>query len=191
MSDVYRDKGGSPSAYRAVLMLRTVGVLMLAVAAIAAVFPQIDALMFSLVCLVLIVPALVYQIRLDNTLIHTGNAFVDDEAQLYVVVGSFNLGFGRSHHMRKQVMSYRVSCIQKVRSVKEYPFGIAVKAEVWTASSKQFELDEDDFDTPGLMLERLKAFGKKRTVRFRLERCLTEKDEKALLSRLQELSQRL
>lgn len=187
MTTPYQDKTGASSAYRAMLMFRTVGVLMLAVAVTAAVFPQISALAFSVVCLVLIIPALVYQIRLDSTLIHTGRALADDGACLYVVAGTFRLGFGRRHHMNKQVSSYRISCIQRVKGIRMYPFGIAVRAEVWTASSKRFDIDEDLFDTPGAMRETLTRAGRKKTVLFRLERSLRPQDESRLLERLRGL----
>lgn len=187
MTTPYQDQGGAPSAYRAVLMFRTVGVLMLAVAVIAAAFPQINALAFSLICLILIIPALAYQIRLDSTLIHTGRALVDDGASLYVVIGAFNFGLGRRHHMNKRISSYRVSCIRQVKRIRTYPFGIAVKAEVWTASSKRLDLNRDLFDTPGAMEETLAQAGRRKTVLFRLERGLRSQDEARLLERLRGL----
>ena len=163
-------RGGAPSAYRAALMFRTVGVLMLAVIAAAVIFPEIDALTFSILCLVLMVPALIYQIRLDSTLICTDSAFVDDGEDLYVVIGAFSLGFGRSKKIKKMVKSYRVYWIRAVKRVREFPFGTAVRAEVWTASSKRLSLDEADFHESGAVRQRLEQSGRKKDVLLRLER---------------------
>lgn len=183
MTTPYRDKTRISSAYRAVLMGRTVGLLMLAVVLIAAAFPQINMTVFSSICLLLMLPGLLYQIHADRTLIHTGQFLKDDGAFLYVAVGTARLGFGRRYHRRKKTISaYRISRIQRVKKLRVYPFGIAVRAEVRTA------VDKDGAVQDGEMLrDWLDAQGQKKTVLFRLERSLLPQDEAALLQRLADL----
>lgn len=183
----YRDKNRISSKYRAVLMGRTVGLVMLAVILIAAAFPRINTTVFSCICILIVIPALLYQICADRTLIHTGQFLMENEDSLYVVAGTFRLGFGRGYHRReKEVSAYRVSCIQRVKKIRIYPFGIAIRAVVRTAVDTEGRMEEQGAsDSPGELKSWLDKYGRKKAVLFRLERSLLSRDESALLRRLQ------
>lgn len=187
MKRPYRDKHPISSMYRAVLMLRSVGIAMAIVVIAAFFFPDDDGFYIiagvAAVCALL---ALIYQMHADLTLIHTGEFLIDDGEYLYVMLGSFNLGFGRSHHMRKYVKSHRVYYLTEIKKIKEYPFGVAIKAVAYTASDSKLEqLDEKLFDTTGAAKALLEEKGKKKNVLLRLERSLCEEDEAAFLKRLE------
>lgn len=188
MTTPYRDKYPVSSRYRAVLMFRSVGIAMVIVVITAFFFPDDDGFYkvagAAAVCALL---ALIYQMHADHTLIHTGEFLVDDGKYLYVMLGSFNFGFGRSHHMRKTIKSHRVFYLQEVKGIKEYPFGIAVRASAYVGSDKKLELSEELFNTPGAMMELLMEKGKKKTVLLRIERSLQEEDENLLLKRLESM----
>ncbi|MEY8332110.1 hypothetical protein AALB53_03165 [Lachnospiraceae bacterium 47-T17] len=182
----YRDKNKISSEYRAVLMGRTVGLVMLAVSLIAAAFPGLNTTIFSCICTLIIIPALLYQICADRTLIHTGQFLMEHEDDLYIVVGTFRLGFGRSYHRReKSISAYRISCIQRVKNVRIYPFGIAIRAVVRTAVDTEGRIKQGAFDNPQELKGWLDKHGRQKTMLFRLERSLLPRDESALLRRLQ------
>ena len=174
-------------AYRAALLGRNVGIMMLAVIIVAAAFPQINPYAMSLLCLALILAAFVYHLGVDRTLILSGQFLRDDGEALYTVIGTFNLGVGRRHFQNKQIRLLRYCVLEKVKMVKEYPFGIAVRAEVFTATSKDISVTDEVFQTPGAMKALLEEKGKRKTVLFRVERNLTEESERALLERLRAL----
>lgn len=186
MDTPYRDKYPISSMYRAALMFRSVGIAMVIVVAAAFFFPDDDGFYIiagvAAVCALL---ALIYQMHADLTLIHTGELLIDDGKYLYVMLGSFNLGFGRGHHMRKHIRSHRVYYLREIKKIKEYPFGVAVRAVAYTASDSKLEqLDEKLFDTAGAVKALLEEKGKKKNVLLRLERSLRAEDEAALLKRL-------
>ena len=101
----YRDKNRISSEYRAVLMGRTVGLVMLTVILIASAFPGLNTTVFSCICTLIIIPALLYQICADRTLIHTGQFLMENGDDLYIVVKTFRLGFGRNYHRREKAIS--------------------------------------------------------------------------------------
>ena len=179
---VYKDKDSMGSGYRAAIMFRTVGIIFAIVAAAGFMFPYDNGVIICSVCAALIIPAFFYQIFVDRTIIFSGEWIVNDGDYLYTVIGAFNMGFGRVHHVRKQVKVYRVSSIEQVLMVKEYSFGIAIKARVCT--EKMEDVDKDMFKTPGTMRERLKKQGREKVMLFRLERNLLPKEEAKLLAKL-------
>ena len=184
----YRDKNRISSKYRAVLMGRTVGLVMLTVILIASAFPGLNTTVFSCICTLIIIPALLYQICADRTLIHTGQFLMENGDDLYIVVKTFRLGSGRSYHRREKAISaYRISCIQRVKNVRIYPFGIAIRAVVRTAVDTEGRMEQAD---PGELKSWLDKYGRKKAVLFRLERSLLPRDESALLLRLQNIMER-
>ena len=136
----YRDKRPVSSRYRAALMFRSVGIAMGIVVIAACFFPDDDGFYIvagvAVVCALL---ALIYQMHADMTLIHTGEFLIDDGKYLYVMLGSFNLGFGRGHHMRKRIKSHRIYYLKEIKKVREYSFGVAIRAVACTASDKKLE----------------------------------------------------
>lgn len=189
----YRDKHPVSSMYRAVLMFRSVGIAMVIVVIAAFFFPDDDGFyIIAGVAVVCALGALIYQIRADLTLIHTGELLIDDGKDLYVMLGSFNLGFGRGHHMRKRVKSHRVYYLKEIKKIREYSFGVAIRAVTYTASDKKLaELDDALFETTGAMKALLEEKGKKKTMLLRLERSLRAEDEAAFLKRLEGMKRKI
>jgi hypothetical protein len=184
----YRDKPTEFAAYRMLMAGINVGIDMLAILLVAVLMPQIDSYAMCLLCLVVAVLTLAFQIHVDHTLIFTGQYLWEDGASLYASIGIFGLGFGRKHHRsKKTVNSYRYHYIDRVRDVAVKPFGIRVKADVYTATSKEIDVDETIFETPGAMKKLLVDHGKKKSVVFRIEHNLLETEEERLLSRLDDL----
>ena len=185
MMKTYTDKQYMTSKYRAAIMFRTVGIIIVIVAIAGFAFPYDGGFIVCAVCGVMIIAGFLYQILIDRTIVYSGTWLVDDGKYLYTMVGAFNFGFGRSHHYLKTIKTQRVSSIEQVLKVREYAFGIAIKAKVYT---KKFDhVDEELFDTPGAMRDELIAHGKSKTMLFRLERNLEYKSEAKLLDKLERL----
>ena len=64
-----------------------------------------------------------------------------------------------------------------------------MKADVWTAGNNIIDADQSVFGTPGAMKQLLMEQGKKKTVVFRIEHNLTEKEETRLLKELYNLKE--
>lgn len=187
----YKDKDKEFDAYRMALLGRSVGVVLALIIAVTACFPNMPQLLMCLVCLVATLCAFVYHILADRTLVHTGQFLIEDGEALYIVVGTFGLGFGRSYHRsEKHISVYRYSYIYGVKKIKQYPFGIALRAKVCTATSKDIDAGREVFDSPGEMKRLLLDKGKKRTVLFRIEHNLLPEEEERLIQNLQSLQDR-
>lgn len=187
MTETYRDKRYEVSKYRAAIMFRTVGIVAALTMLTAVIFPQINLLVMDAVLLCFILAALIYQFGVDRTIIHSGQFIADDGEALYVLSPNFNLGYGRRHHQKKHIKSYRFYCIEEVKSIKEYAFGFSIRARVLTATSVQIDAGKELLEEPGALRERLAERGKQKTVLFRLERNLVSEDEKRLIKRLNRL----
>jgi hypothetical protein len=138
-----------------------------------------------LICLVVAAGTLAFQIHVDHTLIFTGQYLWEDADSLVASIGIFGLGFGRRHHRsQKTVSSWRYYDIEHVRDISVRPFGIRVKADVYTATSSALDVDETMFETPGTMKQLLATKGKKKRVTFRIEHNLLETEEARLLDKL-------
>ncbi|MCD8077917.1 MAG: hypothetical protein LUE63_06015 [Lachnospiraceae bacterium] len=189
MKSHYEDKDTEFAAYRMVQIGMNVGVVLVAVIAVAAAVPDISGIAMSALCLVLTLAALVHQIRLDRYHILSGEFLVEDGRALYIVIGEFGLGFGRAYHRQnqKRLKAYRYFCVTNVRSVKVYPFGIRLKAEGLTATSREAVLDENTFATPGAAKKILEQNGRRKTQVFHIEHNLKPAEEQRLLRRLEGL----
>lgn len=187
MMSQYQDKGTEFAAYRMLLVGLSVAADMLIVLVTAIAVPDISAFAMCALCLVVIFLTLVIQIRIDHTLIFTGQFLVEDGKALYVVIGTFGLGFGKRHRRKRKINSYRFFYLDRVKQMDNRPFGIRVKAEVYTANNGMVSADKEIFNTPGAMKKLLMEQGKKRSVVFRIEHNLTEREEKRLLQKLDRL----
>jgi hypothetical protein len=183
----YRDKPTEFAAYRMLLAGANVGIDMVIVLFIAVMFPQINSYVMCLIGLVVAAATLVFQIHVDHTLIFTGQDLVDDGGSLIASIGIFGLGFGKKHFQNKSINSYRYHYIDHVKAVDVKPFGIRVKADVYTATSMDVDVDKRIYDTPGTMKKLLVDHGKKKRVVFRIEHNLMETEEKRLLKKLNSL----
>jgi hypothetical protein len=74
-----------------------------------------------------------------------------------------------------------------VKAIDVKPFGIRVKADVYTATSMDVDVDKRIYNTPGTMKNLLVTQGKKKRVVFRIEHNLMETEEKRLLKKLNSL----
>jgi hypothetical protein len=183
----FRDKPTEFSSYRMLLAGINVIIDLVVVMAVAIIMPQIDSYAMCSICLVMAVATLIFQIHVDHTLIFTGQNLVDDGESLIAAIGIFGLGFGKKHFQNKSIDSYRYHYIEHVKSVDVKPFGIRVKADVYTATSRDVDVDKTVYDTPGAMKKLLTSNGKKRRVVFRIEHNLMETEEKRLLKKLDSL----
>lgn len=185
MMKTYKDNRYMTSKYRAAIMFRTVGIIVVIVAICGfTVFAEAPFLVCA-VCGALIIPGFLYQIYIDRTIVYSGDWIINDGEYLYFAVGAFNFGFGRKHHYLKTIETERISSVERVLKIKKYGFGIAVKAEVYT--KKMDNVDREIFDEPGAMREKLVEEGKKKTMLFRVERNLQPNEESKLLYKLQRL----
>jgi glycerophosphoryl diester phosphodiesterase len=165
-----------------------VGIDMVLILLVAVLVPQISSYAMCGIGLLVALATLVFQVHVDHTLIFTGQYLREDGKALYASIGIFGLGFGRKYHRsKKSVDSYRYHYIERVRDVAVKPYGIRVKAEVYTATSNEIDVDETIFDTPGALKTLLKEQGKKKNVVFRIEHNLEEREEKRLLRKLESL----
>ena len=183
----YQDKAFERPTYRAALLARNIGIVLLLVIGTAAVYPNISSLAMTGLCAVMTLFVWVFHVTADRTMIFNSTYLRDDGEYLYTVVRSFSFGLGRAHFRNKQVRMLRYSCIRRVKRIHEYPFGIALVAEVDTATSREISVDKNIFRTPGAMAELLEKEGQKKTKLFRIERNLTPESEKMLLERLHSL----
>jgi len=171
-----------------VLLGRSVGVVLALIIVVTVCFPNIPQLLLCLVCLIATLCAFAYHILADRTLIHTGQFLIEDGQALYIVVGTFGLGFGRRYHnSEKHVSIFRYSYVYGVKRIRQYPFGIALKAKVYTATSRDIDAGREVFDSPGEMKRLLLDKGKRRTVLFRIEHNLLPEEESRLIRQLQAL----
>lgn len=180
----YQDKSTEFAAYRMLLAGVNVAAAILIVLLTVIAIPEISSFAVCTLSLVVIICSLVIQIRIDHTLIFTGQFLVEDGEALYAVVGIFGLGFGRRHRRNRKVNSYRFYYLDRVEKVDRFSFGIRVKADVYTAVSGKVDVDKALFDIPGAMKKLLMEQGRKRSVVFRIEHNLTEPEEKRLLQEL-------
>lgn len=185
----FQDKSKEFAAYRMLLAGVNLVFDMVAVLAAAVLMPQMSSFTMCLICFAVIAASLVFQIRIDHTLIFTGQFLAEDGESLYAVIGTFGLGFGRRHRRKRRVDTYRYYYIDRVREARNRPFGIRVKAEVYTASSSAIDVVQSIFDTPGAMRRILMEQGKKKTVLFRIEHNLKETEETRLLNKLDDLKE--
>ena len=184
----YKDKDREFDKYRMVLLARSVAIVLVLIIAVTVCFPNISQLFLCLICFVVTLCAFAYHIQVDRTLIHTGQFLIEDGQALYIVIGTFGLGFGRKyHHSEKHVSVYRYSYVFDVKKIKQYSFGIALKAKVYTATSRDIDAGREVFDQPGEMKRLLLENGKKRTVLFRIEHNLLPKEESRLIRHLEYL----
>jgi hypothetical protein len=183
----YRDKPTELSSYRMLLAGINVIIDLVVVMVVAVIMPQIDSYAMCTICLVLAVATLAFQIHVDHTLIFTGQNLRDDGGSLIASIGIFGIGFGKKHFQNKSVNSYRYHYIDHVKAVDVKPFGIRVKADVYTATSMDVNVDKTVYDTPGTMKKLLVDHGKKKRVVFRIEHNLMETEEKRLLMKLDSL----
>lgn len=187
MMSQYQDKGTEFAAYRMLLAGINVAADMLIVLLTAVALPQISAFAMCALCLAVILLTLVFQIRIDHTLIFTGQFLVEDGEALYAVIGIFGLGFGRRHRQKRKINSYRFFYLDHVERVDNRSFGIRVKADVYTATTGSVNVDKEIFNNPGAMKKLLMEQGKKRSTVFRIEHNLTDREEKRLLQKLDHL----
>lgn len=187
MMSQFQDKGTEFAAYRMLLVGVNVILDMLIILLVAIAVPQINSYVMCLICLIVGVATLVFQVRIDHTLIFTGQFLVEDGAALYVIIGIFGLGFGKRHRRNRKIKSYRYYYLEHVRDVANKPFGIRVKADVYTATNAEVNVEKDIFDTPGAMRKILMEQGKKRSVVFRIEHNLAQREEARLLKTLDRL----
>jgi hypothetical protein len=184
----YRDKQTEFAAYRMLMAFGNAGIDMLLILLVAVLNPQISSYAMCLVCLLVAAGTLAFQVHVDHTLIFTGQYLQEDGDSLFASIGIFGLGFGRKYHRReKKVNAYRYHYIDHVRDVAVKPFGIRVKADVYTATSNDIDVDETIYETPGAMKRLLTDQGKKRSVVFRIEHNLEEAEEERLLKKLESL----
>lgn len=184
----YNDKPTEFAAYRMLLCGVNVGIDLVIIMLIAVIFPQINSYAMCAVGFIVAAGTLAFQIHVDHTLIFTGQYLCEDGDSLFASIGIFGLGFGRKHHRSaKSVNSWRYHYIDKVRDVAVKPFGIRVKAEVYTATSNDIDVDETIFETPGEMKKLLTKEGKKKNVVFRIEHNLEDGEEDRLLRKLESL----
>lgn len=189
MMSQFQDKGTEFAAYRMLLVGVNVVLDMLIILLVAIAVPQINPYVMCLICLIVGVATLVFQVRIDHTLIFTGQFLVEDEDSLYVVIGIFGLGFGKRHRRNRKINSYRYYYLDHVRDVVNKSFGIRVKADVYTATSADVNVEKDIFDTPGAMKKLLLERGKRRSAVFRIEHNLARTEEARLLETLDRLKQ--
>ncbi|MDO4305425.1 MAG: hypothetical protein Q4C77_01210 [Eubacteriales bacterium] len=184
MMSQYQDKSTEFAAYRMLLAGVSVAVDLLIVLLTAIAVPRISAYAMCALCLAVIVLTLAFQIRIDHTLIFTGQFLVEDGKALYAVIGTFGLGFGKRHRQKRKINSYRFYYLDRVEKVDNRPFGIRVKADVYTATTGSVNVDKEIFNNPGAMKKLLMEQGKKRSTVFRIEHNLTDREEKRLLQKL-------
>lgn len=189
MMSKYQDKKTEFAAYRMMLAGVNLGLDMLIVLSAAIAFPKISSYAMCLICLVVAVITLVFQIYIDHTLIFSGRSLVEDGEALYAAIGITGLGFGKRHRQNLRIHSYRYYYIENVRNVDIRPFGIRVKADVYTASDETVNADKDIFEIPGSMKRLLMEKGKRKTAVFRIEHNLTDNEEARLLEKLESLKQ--
>lgn len=189
MMSQYQDKRTEFAAYRMVLAGVNVGLDMLIVLLTAIALPQISAYAMCLLCLIVAVVSLLFQIHVDHTLIFTGQFLIEDGEELYAAIGITGLGFGKRHRQNRRIHSYRYYYLDKVKSVNLKTFGIRVKADVYTASNEAVNIDKNIFEVPGAVKKLLMEQGKKKTVVFRIEHNLTDREEARLLEKLESLKQ--
>lgn len=185
----FQDKKKEFAAYRMLLAGVNLVLDMAIVLSAAILVPQMSAFAMCLICFVVAAGSLIFQIRIDHTLIFTGQFLVEDGDSLYAVIGTFGLGFGRRHRRKRQVNAYRYYYMDSVRETVNRSYGIRVKADVWTAGNNIIDADQSVFGTPGVMKQLLMEQGKKKTVVFRIEHNLTEKEETRLLKELYNLKE--
>ena len=185
----YKDKDTEFPAYRMFLIGRSV-VFVIAAAVLAAVLiPNIGQYTINFLLLGFTLIAFLGQIRIDNTLLRTGQFLVEDGEALYTVIGILNLGFGKKHHnSERRVTVYRYSYIYGVKKITRYPFGVGLRLRVYTATGKELDTGKKILKEPGALKRLLMEKGKKRTVLFRLEHNLTPSEEERLLNYLERLS---
>jgi hypothetical protein len=180
----YEDKPTEFAAYRMLLVGANVGVDMVLILLVAVLMPQINSYAMCLICLIVAAATLVFQVHVDHTLIFTGQYLWDDGEALVASIGIFGLVFGRKRRQNRTINSWRYHYIDHVRSVDVKPFGIRVKADVYTATNMQLGVDETIFETPGAMHQLLVDQGKKKRMVFRIEHNLVEREEERLLKKL-------
>lgn len=186
----YKDKGTEFSAYRMLLAGVSIAADMLIVLAAAVAAPQMDVYVMCVLCLAVIIVTLVLQIRIDHTAVHSGEFLIEDGKEFYVAAGIAGVGFGKHHRQNRRIRSYRFSCLDCVKKVDNFPFGIRVKAEVYTATTSTVHVDKEIFEIPGAMRKLLEEQGKKKTAVFRIEHNLKKCEEERLLHKLESMVQK-
>ena len=184
----YKDKDTEFPAYRMFLIGRSVVFVIAASVLAASLIPNIGQYTINFLLLGFTLIAFLGQIRIDNTLLRTGQFLAEDGEALYAVIGILNLGFGRKHHnSERRVTAYRYSYIYGVKKISRYPFGIGLRLKVYTATSKELDTGKKILKEPGELKRLLMEKGKKRTVLFRLEHNLRPSEEERLLKYLNSL----
>lgn len=180
----YQDKSTEFAAYRMLLAGINIAADILIVLITGITAPQIHPIAMCMLCMGLILVTLVLQIHIDRTYIFTGQFLAEDEKNLYAVISISGLKFVKRRYQRQQINHYRFFYFDCINKVENYPFGIRVNADVYTAATNEADLEIEMLNTPDAVKKILIGEGKKKKVVFRIEHNLRESEERRLLSNL-------
>ena len=185
----YQDKpSGERPAFRVVLLLRNLALVLVVICFVAVRFPGLSAIGMTALCALMTAFIWVSHVTADRHMIFNSSNLFEDGQYLYTVTVGLHFGFGRKHFQTKSVRVRRYSRLVRVLRIRRYAFGISVRAVVDTISDRETQVHKKELlKTSGALAAFLEEKGRRRTVLLRFERNLTASAEEHLLQVLRRL----